>query len=448
MSPPTYFDPHGYFFTRLPETAYRRRLQPLNGSLTEELIPVRGPSADPGLLSGVLTCLLLCITPVHIGIGSYRSDTDAPGDVVADIIRDPQGNPVIPGSSLKGVFRAIAEAASKSCLLAAAPDKEDKEKLPEWLKSHVESQLLNADDQVPVEIRTPADLDHSLCNESNGFCPACAIFGTLGYRGRVAYTDAHIVRRFRPSDGFNPLSFVKIPARNTPQPHRLADKATWATGGLDIDSAGRKLVIPQPLGSKFYPNWDPQGHFQTNRFDWSQFRRGLPNKQPLNGEFYQQMKQQFGMGGRPPSLYNANQFQNGEPHDVIPMGALLEFHLHFQSILPWELGLLLFSMGMGIEEIWLPKIGGAKAFGLGSVLVQRQTLQLVSDNFTGSIPLPDQEAREKLGDFLTLFRNHQSYHAGGVADLRVGLSPNLAAQEHRQRIHIANNTEPMESPEA
>jgi hypothetical protein len=202
------------------------------------------------------------------------------------------------------------------------------------------------------------------------------------------------------------------------------------------------LVIPNPLGHKFYPNWDPHGHFQTARYDWSQLRPGFANRQTLNEEFFETMRRQHGTGQHPSPLYVQAEFQQGEPHDVTPIGTVLEFRLHFQSLLPWELGLLLFSMGIGTT--WLPKLGGAKAYGLGSVWVDHRALHLVSDiaTYTDPAPLSAQGAAQQINDCLAAFRRHLSYHDDGMADLGVGFSVNLHAQ---QNLHIASNTTPMRS---
>jgi hypothetical protein len=200
------------------------------------------------------------------------------------------------------------------------------------------------------------------------------------------------------------------------------------------------LVVPHPLGRKFYPNWDPHGHFQTKRYDWSRLSQGFSQGQQLNGTFYQQVQEQHGRGAQAPSLYKPAEFQHGEPHDVIPVGTVLEFRLHFQSLLPWELGLVL--LGMGIGAAWLPKVGGAKAYGLGSVRVQQQALHLVSDvaTYTDLARLSAQQVAQQINDCLAVFRKHRSYHADGVADIRVGFSLNLAAQQQNGQLHIASNT--------
>jgi len=459
----TYFDPHGYFFICLPDGVYRRHLQNFGEPLTEKLIPIRGPSSHSDLLSGVLTCRLVCLTPVHVGSGSYRHESDAPGNVVADIVRGPQGAPVIPGSSLKGSFRAIAEAASKSCLsFKGAEYSEARNKLPglgrwscfdppatSYWKQNLEQPLREC---YGGKVEASTSPKFARCQSEDGLCPCCAIFGTLGYQGRTSFTDARIVSHITPRSKFTPPAWVTIPARNSPQPHRLADKATWADGGLDVRLSQHKirqcsvatLVVPRPLGRKIYPNWDPHGHFRTDCYNWSELCQDFPEGQTLNGTFYQQMQQQYAGVRWPPSLYNAADFQQGEPHDVIPIGTILKFRLHFQSLLLWELGLLLFSMGVGAA--WLPKVGGAKAFGLGTVRVQQPlVLNLVSNIavYTGLSPLSAQQTAQRVNQCLKKFRSCPSYHADGIADLRVGFSLDLAGRQKDRQLHIADNSVPM-----
>ncbi|MEW6448341.1 MAG: RAMP superfamily CRISPR-associated protein [Bacillota bacterium] len=457
-----YFDPHGYFFVRLPAEASRCRLQQFNEGFDEGLIPVRGPfpppnrkraSSDQRLFSGTLRCHLYCVTPVHIGSGSYRYDESAREQrkkVVADIVRDAEGKPVIPGSSLKGSFRAIAEAVSKSCVLFADVGKEERVKLPgragfrreralfkpepdSYWATNVEPHLVRAGRDIQVKIEMPGDLNHEKCRADKELCPCCAIFGKLGYRGRVAFTGARQIGEITPAGGFQVPQVVTIPARHSPQPHRVADKATWADGGLDVELTGNrnrsgevqrvKLKIPRPLGRKFYPNWDPHGHFNTARYNWSQLHAGMPNRQELNRKLFQEMHSRYGSGNRPPALYDQRAFTIGEPHAVIPAGSILEFTLHFELLLPWELGLLLFSMGVG--ESWLPKIGGGKAYGLGSVLVKPCAMEVLDDVSGATRPVTPEETKKVIAEFLA----HSSCHRDGISDLRQGLALDLKKED-------------------
>lgn len=69
------------------------------------------------------------------------------------------GVPSIPGTSLKGAIRSITEAISNSCV----------------------SQM-QKEENVPKDYRR--------CQKVENLCPACRIFGAMGFRGRVSFSDA------------------------------------------------------------------------------------------------------------------------------------------------------------------------------------------------------------------------------------------------------------------
>ncbi len=70
---------------------------------------------------------------------------------------------IIPGTSLKGAIRAIVEAISNSCVRIVA-----------------RGELMRSKPHQGCEYK----------EEGKGLCPACRLFGTTGYRGRVHFTDA------------------------------------------------------------------------------------------------------------------------------------------------------------------------------------------------------------------------------------------------------------------
>lgn len=69
------------------------------------------------------------------------------------------GVPSIPGTSLKGAIRSIAEAISNSCV----------------------SQMQKEES---------VSKDYRRCQNVENLCPACRIFGAMGFRGRVSFSDA------------------------------------------------------------------------------------------------------------------------------------------------------------------------------------------------------------------------------------------------------------------
>jgi CRISPR/Cas system CSM-associated protein Csm3 (group 7 of RAMP superfamily) len=79
---------------------------------------------------------------------------------------------IIPGTSLKGAIRGIVEALSNSCVR---------------IKARNES--------VPSRAHEGCEYKKG---EREALCPACRLFGTTGYRGRVHFADATPVGEVRP----------------------------------------------------------------------------------------------------------------------------------------------------------------------------------------------------------------------------------------------------------
>jgi len=113
-----------------------------------------------GKYTGTLAFKLTLLTPLHIGSGLLCLRN---GKVVKEFYRC-GGKAVIPGSSLKGVFRSIAEAISNSCV------SKTRGHLPDVLKE---------------------------CGSdgSNRLCVCCRLFGGRGYKARVRFHDAHPLPR-------------------------------------------------------------------------------------------------------------------------------------------------------------------------------------------------------------------------------------------------------------
>jgi hypothetical protein len=121
-----------------------------------------------GKYTGSMTCILTALTPIHIGSGVYELAGDNPvrGLMTAD------GKAIVPGTSLKGAIRSIAEAISDSCMRI--------------------TRLRVGEAPACNEVRSK----HRGKNQEKGgetkLCPCCRIFGGLGYQGRVSFTDARL----------------------------------------------------------------------------------------------------------------------------------------------------------------------------------------------------------------------------------------------------------------
>lgn len=109
----------------------------------------------------ILTGVIEAVTPLHIGSGKPELDI---GEVDMPILRAPNGEPYIPGSSLKGRTRSEAErlARSKGWDVCTPP---------------------NVRDMCGSKTKNPLD-----------FCIACRIFGTAGgvsVSSKVKFRDAY-----------------------------------------------------------------------------------------------------------------------------------------------------------------------------------------------------------------------------------------------------------------
>jgi len=125
---------------------------------------------------------LKLLSPLHIGSGLFCLIN---GEVVKEAFRR-DAQLVIPGSSLKGIFRSTAEAISRSC---------------------VSKTTLR-----PDQLGGPGLGE---CNNLERLCVCCRLFGGLGYLGRVRFTDATLHQDCQ-------AKIRKIPALWTPDRDKRA----------------------------------------------------------------------------------------------------------------------------------------------------------------------------------------------------------------------------------
>lgn len=296
---------HPYDFVRLPP-------KPIEGPLTPhgQLLGDR--------LHGALQLVYLAETPLHVGSGTFdtTSDRGFPGAVrpIRGLVRR-QGRPVLPGSSWKGVVRSRFEAFTHSRLAVASVfHSEAGSKLPGELKQLLRQPVHRA----RLEITDPR-VQKSRGVRSRDRNPlislADAVFGCMGYRGRVRPMEGEI-------EGPAAADFLPVPALDTPQPHRLAQP-----GAIQVDRG--KLEISAVEGRKFY--YDGPLRQKTENGAW-------------------------------------------EPIDQVPAGSILRTEVFFDNLLPAELGALLLASGYG-EKVGIVRFGGYKSAGLGKVVLQNVDVQ-------------------------------------------------------------------------
>jgi CRISPR/Cas system CSM-associated protein Csm3 (group 7 of RAMP superfamily) len=130
----------------------------------------------PETYTGRLTCTLTALTPIHVGSGIYELEGESPvrGVITAE------DKVAVPGTSLKGAIRSIAEAISDSCVRIT--------------KKEIERNLAVKEARPCDELKSKhRQSDRERAGEAK-LCICCSIFGALGYQGRVSFTDARLTK--------------------------------------------------------------------------------------------------------------------------------------------------------------------------------------------------------------------------------------------------------------
>jgi len=190
----------------------------------------------PGLLTGRLTLgienlsyLLVASGHDAEGFPIRKRDLDDPKTFITA-----GGKPVIPGSTLEGVIRALYEAVTHSCLLLI-------------------NQRYNQTGFDPYAHPPLNDPRIGLrkCTDPRALCSACLLFGALGsgfcWKGRVSFSDAVL------EDDEPRIFRTALPTQRVPRPKQRTDSPRF----LDYLPNGRLA------GRKFYPR--RHGHGRTEK---------------------------------------------------------------------------------------------------------------------------------------------------------------------------------------
>jgi len=174
-------------------------------------------------LSGRMRCRLTALT--HLFIPETQEVRKEKHQQLS-LLRSADDLPQLPGSSLKGVIRSVAEAISGSCLT-----------LPVGKGGEIEYR-----GRPPVTYRIPRGFEH--CRDADHLCPACRIFGSLSggnpFLGKIGLGDAVALEPFE-------IEIMTIEALMEPKPrHRVWYEDPQQQGFL----RGRKFYYHRPLGPR------------------------------------------------------------------------------------------------------------------------------------------------------------------------------------------------------
>src|SRR5919205_626482 len=145
---------------------------------------------------GTLRCRLTALTPVFIPA------TQAAGNTERFIVCQYTGLPVIPGSSLKGVIRCVAEAISPSCI-------------------GLSGELFDHCGTLEGDYRGTISTDFATCKSATKLCPSCRLFGMVSsqshFLGKIAIGEARSQKgKFKVAQ-----KMILKPLMN-PRPHHTA----------------------------------------------------------------------------------------------------------------------------------------------------------------------------------------------------------------------------------
>lgn len=192
------------------------------------------------------------------------------------------GKLIIPGSSFKGVVRSMYEAITRSCISKTKVNLED------------------------------SQVEYKECKNLALLCPACLVFGAMGWQGCVHFTDAECQ-----SDDFQ---VKKIPSLFSPKP-KAVDLETGKK--VYFDDVNSKLI----RGRKFYPH---------------------------TYEGSAELKLQV---------------QHAEVNQSFTT------YLHCINLTTEQLGALLIVLGLEQERPLKLKVGGGKGVGMGSITVEATRIE-------------------------------------------------------------------------
>nr|7WAH_A Chain A, CRISPR-associated RAMP family protein [Desulfonema ishimotonii]7Y9X_A Chain A, CRISPR-associated RAMP family protein [Desulfonema ishimotonii] len=175
-----------------------------------------------------------------------------------------------------------------------------------------------------------------LLRHPKGLCPACRLFGTGSYKGRVRFGFASLendpewlIPGKNPGDPFHGGP-VMLSLLERPRP-------TWSIPGSD-----NKFKVP---GRKFY----------VHHHAWKTIKDG---NHPTTGKAIEQSP-------------------NNRTVEALAGGNSFSFEIAFENLKEWELGLLIHSLQL--EKGLAHKLGMAKSMGFGSVEIDVESVRLRKD---------------------------------------------------------------------
>ncbi|MCI8746371.1 MAG: hypothetical protein HFH67_00675 [Lachnospiraceae bacterium] len=286
---------------------------------------------EKGSYNGKLKLKIQVLSPLHIG--GRMQDYDNMGNIIKKQVSR-NGNMVIPGSSLKGAVRSIAEAVSYSCAV----------KVPDNILKRI----------------LPINNQEQCSNINNGICIVCSIFGIANgeaaYKGKVNFGEFKLI-----SGGLeeNQIPLLEKPFKN------------------------------DTTNDVFYNNNEKKNYGNERLYYCKACETG--RCQNCSKEEYSQNIKEAGkerdMAFRGRKFYKTNGGNEAPPNkkvccEMIRTGSVMEGELIFQNLRKEE-GMLL-AYALDINNYFTMKLGYAKSLGYGKVRIYLEEVESASNRYPGS----------------------------------------------------------------
>ncbi|MDL1968559.1 MAG: RAMP superfamily CRISPR-associated protein [Deltaproteobacteria bacterium] len=173
-----------------------------------------------GRYSGMFKCTLEALGPL-ISIDQRKSGKEK--IKVFNFLKNYQHNPIIQGSSLKGMIRSIYEAITDSCMTLAC--------------THGKS-IKRRGDEIEYKYQDIGKYHNNKCSDIKTLCPSCRLFGTINNddrpcQGRVRFSDAVL----KQGELIKKRTYLKVLSNPKPHHHATYGKSKHQKGPI----AGRKF---------------------------------------------------------------------------------------------------------------------------------------------------------------------------------------------------------------
>lgn len=279
--------------------------------------------------AGKLKLKLTTLSPLHIGGGIQ--DYDANGNVIVkQMCRN--GKAVIPGSSLKGAVRSVAEAVSYSCAV----------KLPD-----------------PILKRALPEENATSCSGiDNELCIICTMFGMVNgsraYKGKVNFNE------FELTSGnliYKDLPQLESPFKNYPEKHDIFGEAK-----------GKHIFGNERL---YYCRICENGNCQDcKKEDFFQCieTAGPERKMEFRGrKFYSTGRERL------------EETNKKTCYEMLEPGSVLEGEIIFQNLKETEGQLLAYALDIG--NYFTMKLGYGKPLGYGKVKIELESVESLENRY-------------------------------------------------------------------